>query len=112
MNMPTPCTECSEKFDLQDGRGGLTHKTSDITICQSCYDNQETEKERVDKIRDLLETKEDKESEIEEHRQQIDDAEQNKSNAESELNGASLELEELNYVGDGDDYHEAIERYY
>lgn len=75
-------------------------------------DKQETEKERVDKIRDLLETKEDKDSEIEEYKQQIDDVEQNKSNAESELEDAESELEELHYVGDSDNYHEAIERYY
>ena len=110
--MPTPCTLCQEVFDLDDGRAGLTHSTIDITICQSCFSNQEAEKERVDKIRDFIEEKEYRINEIECCDLEISEAERNKSDAEDDLKEVEEGLDVLNYVGDSDDYHEAINRFY
>jgi len=112
MEMPTVCAECGELFDLLDGRGGLTHRTSDFTICKSCYEKQYQEKQRVDTIRELLEKKENASSEIERLMNEITEMAEWRDEHRQNLNEYSMELKKLDYKGEKDDYHEELERYY
>ena len=112
MDMPTPCLICDEIFDLNDGKGGLTHDTSDKTICITCYENQEEQKKRVDIIREALEKIEDNESQIETYRENLSEIKEGIRDCENELEDLQDELDENNYGGDNDDYHTLIEKFY
>lgn len=54
MDMPTPCQHCGGWFDLNDGYGSEKwHK--DITICPTCYAEEEKEIELDEEIEVLRE---------------------------------------------------------
>lgn len=112
MEMPTPCTLCNEIFELTEGRGGLSHQTSEITICRSCYDNQVSERDRVDKIRELLEGMDDLTSQIEECNEIIGTAQSDLRGYSASLAVTKMQLDAIGYQGEEDDYHTIIEEYY
>lgn len=70
MDMPTPCVHCNKIFDLNDGYGSQKWHLN-ITICESCHEEEEKEIER--------------DEEIEELNQQIEDAEQTIRDARARL---------------------------
>jgi len=112
MEMPTPCVTCDETFDLNSGRCGLTHKTSNITICNNCHSNQQEQKNRIDEIRQALESKSDNESNIESWTDQVNDLQQNIENARLENESLDEELNCCNYNGVDDNYHTLINEFY
>ena len=42
MDMPTPCANCNEIFDLNDGYGSEKWYPN-ITICEKCHEDEEAE---------------------------------------------------------------------
>lgn len=61
MEMPCPCQNCNEWFDLMDGRGSKKWYP-DTVICESCHRQEEEEIERDEEIEGLKEQIEDAES--------------------------------------------------
>lgn len=112
MEMPTPCTLCNETFELTEGRGGLSHQTSEITICRSCYDAQEVERDRIDIIRDLIDEMENLTSQIEECNEIIETTKSDLRGYIGDLEITKSQLESIGYVGEEDSYHTTIEDYY
>lgn len=68
--MPTPCQKCGEIFDLNDGTGSVKWFPNTL-ICRTCGEEEEMEIER--------------DEEIEELKQQIDDANSTIKEARSRL---------------------------
>ena len=48
LDMPTPCTECGEIFDLHDGR--RNPRGGNNVICSECADRADEESERAEEI--------------------------------------------------------------
>lgn len=70
MEMPTPCVNCGEWFDLNDGYGS-TKWHPNITICDACHDEEEKEIEKDEEIEELLESIEDAEITIKDARTRL-----------------------------------------
>jgi hypothetical protein len=77
--MPTPCTECGEIFELHDGRPNP--RSIYVVICAGCADKADEEVER--------------DEEIEEIRREIEDAEYDMQIASETIRGAKDRLREL-----------------
>lgn len=54
MEMPTPCENCDELFDLNDGKAS-PRRNRRIVICAKCANEEEEEIEREEEIRSLHE---------------------------------------------------------
>jgi hypothetical protein len=52
MEMPTPCQKCNDWFDLNDGYGSAKW-FPDSTICKKCHDEEYKEVERDEEIEEL-----------------------------------------------------------
>ena len=76
MEMPTPCNECGSLFYLLDGK--RSPKTKKIIICEACADAEQEEIE---------------------HQEEIDDLEEQISEAEHAIINARKRLQELNKKG-------------
>lgn len=77
MEMPTPCQKCGKWFDLNDGTGS-TKWFPNTVICQKCGDEEEKEVERDEEIEDL--------------KNQIDDAEITIKDCRSRLSELGVEI--------------------
>ncbi len=51
MEMPTPCNNCGEIFELHDGRRSPRGKA--IMICEACADEEQEEIDREEEIQEL-----------------------------------------------------------
>lgn len=52
MEMPTPCQKCGNIFDLNDGTGSVRWFPNTV-ICEKCGDEEEKEIERDEEIEEL-----------------------------------------------------------
>lgn len=58
MEMPTPCNNCGELFDLHDGKVSPRYPpvgADRIIICESCADKEQEEVDREEEIAELKE---------------------------------------------------------
>lgn len=79
LEMPTPCTECGDIFELLDGR--RNPRGGSVVICSDCADKADEEIERAE--------------EIEELREEIENAEYDIEIAQHTIKGAKDRLREL-----------------
>lgn len=112
MEMPTPCKCCGSWFDLTEGYGGLTFETTNVTICSTCYNEQVLEKERVDKIKDLLSKQETVLETIQELTEEMDQVKQQLNDSQIDYDLYQSKLDGLEFKGDEDEYYEVAEKYY
>lgn len=77
MDMPCPCTNCGDYFDLHDGQGSEKWYPGTV-LCSTCAQQEETEIETDEEIEDLK-------VELEEANWSLNDAQQTITRIEKRL---------------------------
>lgn len=70
MEMPTPCQNCGDWFDLHDGYGSKKWYPKTV-ICQDCFEKEEEEIEEDEEIQELEEEIPEIELELKEKKEKL-----------------------------------------